>query len=64
LVFSFVGRCHGECGSAKNTFVPVSSANRAWPDSSFPRSQVRVLRSCPGSFVIDAVSAAFIAAAP
>ena len=22
LVFSFVGRCQGECGSAKNTFVP------------------------------------------
>jgi hypothetical protein len=27
LVFSFVGRCQGECGSAKNTFVPVSSVN-------------------------------------
>lgn len=29
------GRCQGECGSAKNTLVPVSSANWAWPDSSF-----------------------------
>jgi len=29
LVFSLVGRCHGECGSAKNTCVPVSIANSA-----------------------------------
>jgi hypothetical protein len=29
LVFSFVGRCQGECGSAKNTRVPVSNANCA-----------------------------------
>ena len=29
FVFSFVGRCQGECGSAKNTFVPVSRANWA-----------------------------------
>jgi len=63
-VFSLVGRCHGECGSAKNTFVPVSNANWAWPESSFPRSQVSVLRSCSGSFVIEAVSAVFIATAP
>jgi len=64
FVFSFVGRCQGECGSAKNTFVPVSSANWACEESSFPRSQVRVLRSCSGSWVIDAVSATFIATAP
>jgi len=63
-MFSFVGLCHGECGSAKNTLVPVSSANWACPESSFPRSQVRVLRSCSGSCVIDAVSAVFIATAP
>jgi transposase len=24
-----VGRCHGECGSAKNTLVPASNANSA-----------------------------------
>jgi hypothetical protein len=63
-VFSFVGRCHGECGSAKKTRPPVSSANWAWPASSFPRSQVRVLRSWTGSFVIDAVRALFMATAP
>jgi hypothetical protein len=63
-VFSFVGRCHGECGPAKNTLVPVANANCACPESSFPRSQVRVLRNCPGSCAIDAVSAAFIATAP
>lgn len=27
FVFSFVARCHGGCGSAKNTLVLVSSAN-------------------------------------
>ena len=45
FVFSFVGRCQGECGSAKNTLVPVSSVNWACPASSLPRSQVRVLRA-------------------
>ena len=30
-MFSFVGRCQGECGSAKNTRVPVSSANWVGP---------------------------------
>ena len=64
MVFSLLGRCQGEWGSAKNTRVPVSRANRAWPDSSLPRSQVRVLRNCSGSFAIDAVRAAFIATAP
>lgn len=63
-VFSFVGRCHGEWGSAKNTLVPVSSVNWVCPESSLPRSQLSVLRSCSGSFVIVAVSAAFIATAP
>lgn len=63
-MFSFVGRCQGEWGSAKNTRVPLSRANWAWPESSFPRSQVRVLRSCSGNLVIDSVSAAFIATAP
>src|SRR5690606_41093670 len=64
LVFSFVGRCQGECGSAKNTFVPVSRVNCACPESSFPRSQVSVLRSWIGRDVIDEASAAFIATAP
>src|SRR5699024_11603676 len=64
LVFSFVGRCQGECGSAQNTFVPVSRVNRACPESSLPRSQVRVLRSCSCRRVIDDVSAVFIALAP
>jgi hypothetical protein len=40
LVFSFVARCHGECGSAKKTLMPVSIVNCAWADSSLPRSQV------------------------
>ncbi len=64
LLLSFDGRCHGECGSAKNTRVPVSNANCAWRESSFPRSQLRVLRSCCGNVVIDAVNATFIATAP
>src|SRR5699024_11779439 len=40
FVFSFVGRCQGEWGSAKNTLVPVSRVNYACPESSFrdPRS--------------------------
>ena len=62
MVFSLLGRCQGEWGSAKNTRVPVSRANRAWPDSSLPRSQVRVLRSGSGSVVMEAVSAAFTGA--
>lgn len=33
-MFSLLGRCHGEWGAAKNTFVPVSSAKSAWPESS------------------------------
>src|SRR5699024_8254329 len=64
FVFSFVGLCHGECGSAKNTFVPVSTANRAWSDSSLPRSHVIVFRNCCGRHVIDFVNAVAIAWAP
>jgi len=36
LVFSFVGRCQGEWGSAKNAFVPVSRVNWSCPESSLP----------------------------
>lgn len=60
---SLQGRCRRQCGSAKNPFVPVSSASSAWPESSLPRSQVRVLCSCSGSLRSDAASAAFIATA-
>ena len=63
-MFSLLGRCEGERGSAKNTLVPTSDLKCASPESSLPRSQVAVLHSCTGSVVIDAVSATFIAAAP
>jgi hypothetical protein len=39
-VFSFVPRCQGLCGSAKNTGSPVSTLNCACADISLPRSQV------------------------
>src|SRR5690625_1851584 len=64
LLFSFVGRCQGECGSAKYTFVPVSRVNSAWFESSLPRSQVRVWRNCSGNLVIEVCRAVFIASAP
>ena len=32
LVFSFVGRCHGEWGAAKNTCFPVSNGSLAQDD--------------------------------
>ena len=44
----FVGRCQGEWGSAKNTFLPVLRANGACFDNSLPRSQVRVLGNFEG----------------
>src|SRR5215471_16913996 len=64
FVFSFVPRCQGLCGSAKETGSPVSTRNLAWALISFPRSQVKDRRSCSGSVVIVAASAFFIAIAP
>lgn len=44
--------------------MPASRAKAACADSSLPRSQVVVLRSCSGSVVIEAARAWFIATAP
>ena len=49
LVFSFVPRCQGLCGSVKNTGMPVSTVHEAWAESSLPRSQVSDRVSCAGS---------------
>src|SRR4029453_8480016 len=49
LVFSLVPRCHGLCGSQKNTCRPVSIRSRACWASSAPWSQVNDRRSCSGS---------------
>ena len=64
LVFSFVPRCQGEWGSAKNTGIPVSTLNWAWAESSFPRSQVNDRSSCSGIVDIVVVRAFFIDTAP
>src|SRR5690606_1188197 len=64
FVFSFVPRCHGDCGSAKNTGIPVSTRNCACADISFPRSHVKDLTSSSGSVDIALASAFFIVIAP
>ncbi len=64
LVFSLVARCHGLCGSAKKTGMPVSTLNAACADSSLPRSQVSDRRSCSGSELIVEANASFIVSAP
>jgi hypothetical protein len=58
-VFSFVGRCQGECGSAKNTFVPVSIANWALAGQFLPAVPGEGPAQLLGPRVIDTVSAAF-----
>ncbi len=63
-MFSFVPRCQGDCGSAKNTGIPVSTLNLACADISFPRSQVSDLASSVGSVDIVLASAFFIVSAP
>ncbi|AGW41859.1 opine oxidase subunit A [Leifsonia xyli subsp. cynodontis DSM 46306] len=63
-MFSFVPRCHGACGSAKNTGIPVSILNATWAESSFPRSQVSDRASCVGRVDIVFASAFFIVMAP
>ena len=49
LVFSFVPRCQGECGSQKNSFVSNAIWMRSYSASSVPRSQVIDRRKCSGS---------------
>ena len=41
LVFSFVPRCHGLCGSQKYTFTFVATVKRLCEANSVPRSHVR-----------------------
>lgn len=50
-MLSFVPRCHGLWGSAKNTCTPDSTVKRAWSDSSLPRSQVNDCHRWVGSLV-------------
>ena len=52
LVFSFVPRCHGLCGSQKQTATLVSIHSRACWAISVPWSQVSDRRSCSGKLVI------------
>jgi hypothetical protein len=63
-VFSLVPRCHGLCGSAKNTFTPDSIVKRAWSDSSLPRSQVNDRHNSAGMSVTVLLSALAIVTAP
>ena len=56
-MFSFVPRCHGLRGSAKKTLTPYSMVNRAWSDSSLPRSHVNDCQSSAGSVVTVLLSA-------
>lgn len=63
-MFSFVPRCQGDCGSAKNTGMPVSTRNCACADISLPRSQVSDRASCAGSVDIVFARAFFIVIAP
>lgn len=64
FVFSFVPRCQGLRGSAKNTGIPVSILNTACADNSLPRSHVKDRRSCAGNVLIVDASAFFIVTAP
>src|SRR6476646_2135712 len=50
LVFSFVPRCHGLCGSQKYTCTPDAIVNGTCAAISFPRSHVSDRRITPGSF--------------
>jgi hypothetical protein len=49
LVFSFVPRCHGECGSHRKTSMSVAKVNVLCPVISVQRSQVRERYSSFGS---------------
>ncbi len=52
LVFSFVQRCHGACGSGKYTLVPFnSSVIRLCWENSFPLSGVTVLHLSSPTFL-------------
>lgn len=52
LVFSFVPRCHGACGSGKYTLVPFnSSVIRLCWENSFPLSGVTVLHLSSPTFL-------------
>jgi hypothetical protein len=64
LVFSFRPRCHGECGSAKKTGMPVSTVNWACADISLPRSHVNERASVSGRVDIEFARAFFIVRAP
>ena len=64
FVFSFVPRCHGLRGSAKKTFTPDSIVNRAWSDSSLPRSQVNDCFRWAGRVVTVFLSALAMVTAP
>ena len=64
LVFSFVPRCQGLRGSAKQTGMPLSIVKAACADSSLPRSQVSERRSWAGMVLIVVASAFFIDTAP
>ena len=64
LVFSFMPRCQGLWGSAKNTSRPVSIFSWACWASSLPRSQVSDRRSWSGSSANPSVRASRIDSAP
>jgi len=64
LVFSFIGRCHGLCASAKYTLMPVACVNAACSASSLPRSQQSVRIAFAGSVDVLATSASFKFSAP
>ena len=51
LVFSFVPRCQGECGSHKKTSIFVAKVNFLCPAISDPRSQVSERYSFLGSLI-------------
>ena len=64
FVILFVSRCRGDCGSAKNTGMPVSIRNRAQASISLPQSQVTERASCPGNVDVVFARAFFIVFAP
>lgn len=64
LEFSFVARCQGDWGSAKNTGMPVLTLNAACADISFPRSHVSDRASSAGGSDIVFAKAVFVAVAP
>lgn len=64
LVFSLLGRCHGECGSQRNTGIPSSCAISACSAVSRPWSQVNDRRSSTDSCATVATSAARTSRAP